>query len=656
MPLRKDRRSTNHNFKMLELIHKNNHANFFTGSNESKDIPVESPSASGGFDHQALPVEDGARIDGEELSFDAPIDQAQRVEVKSIPTVEDSHDDSSSGDSLPRHVAHSSVTEELRVDDFHNYIIPIVSTDYKGLENVDPRLADRIWRLNNLYTVIDEAGNLVRFKLREAQKKLLTGIHYKNIILKARQLGFTTFICIFLLDYALFNQNKQIGIIAHTQGDAGVIFKKVKIAWDNFPQILKDTLKFSTLGDSRAEYEFSNGSVMRISTSLRSGTYQAVLITEFGKLCSRFPEKADEIITGTLPAVPAKGLVFIESTAEGEEGHYYDMVQDSMESKRMHRALTVKDYKFFFFPWFENPSNVVFGDVDIPLEMTEYFDKLERMLEITLSKEQRNWYYLESKLQKFKMKQEHPSTPDEAFLTSGNKLFEGAVVDFQKETYMREPIEVIGDYMIYKRYVKGHLYGLGADVSQGVRRDSSTIVVIDFTTGEVVMTYKSSTIDPVTFAHEIKKAALMYGGCIAAPEANNVGQTTCVQLYSIYPNIYTQVREGTLESVATSKLGWLTTSLTKPKMMYELSEAVADGIIQIPDEGILMEAKKFNKEDTLSVTVGEKTTRHFDLLTALAIAYQMKTYMSRGLADPEDVARAEDHRAQRAGRKVHNYR
>lgn len=588
---------------------------------------------------------------GEEVRFD--FDSGTHPEVVSDSSFLDSHNK----DILPNgNGGKDSDTSTVRTDGFETYVIPIESTDYKGLESIDPRLVDRVWRLNNLYSVIDEEGNLVKFKLRPSQVYLLSNLHYKNIILKARQLGFTTFICIFLLDYALFNQNKQIGIIAHTQSDAGVIFKKVKIAWDSFPKPIKEFLHLQTVGDSKVEYEFSNGSVMRISTSLRSGTYQALLVTEFGKICSRFPDKADEIITGTLPAVPTHGLVFIESTAEGEDGHFHDMAQDAMEAKRVFRSLTVKDYKFFFFPWYQNPADVVRGEVEISGEVNEYLDKMERLCKVTFTTEQRNWYYLEKRIQKGKMQQEHPSYPEEAFLVSGNKLFPGEMVDEQREMYARDPLEVEGDFLIYKRFIKNHLYALGADVSQGVKRDSSTIVVLDLTLGETVLTYKSNTIDPVNFAHDIKKAALMYGGCIAAPEANNVGQTTCVTLNAIYPNIYTQVREGMLESVPTSKLGWLTTTLSKPRMMYELSEAMGDSVLKVCDKGILSEAKKFNKEDTLSIAVNENTTRHFDLLTATAIAFQMRAYASKGLADPEEVARIESRREEKKTGKKNIYK
>lgn len=545
---------------------------------------------------------------------------------------------------------------EVVNDDFSSYIIPIVSTDYAGIEKLDPRLADRIWRLNNLYWVINEDGELIKFKMRPAQEYLLKNLHYKNIILKARQLGFTTFICLFMLDYAVFNKTKQLGIVAHTQNDATIIFRKVKTAWDNFPQAIKEYFKLDTIGDSAAEYQFTNGSVFRISTSLRSGTYQAVLITEFGKICAHWPEKSVEIVTGTLPAVPSKGLVFIESTAEGEDGYYYEFCQDAMEADRMKRPLTVKDYKFFFFPWYQNPANVVQGqNLPITPEVNEYLDKMQSIVKIEFTEAQRNWYYLEKKVQRAKMQQEHPTTADEAFLVSGNKLFPGPIIDAQREKYCVEPIEIQGDFLFYKRYVKSHLYGLGADVSQGMKRDSSTIVVIDFTVGEVVMTYRSNTVDPVTFAHDIKKAAVWYGACIAAPEANNVGMTTCVTLNSIYPYVYTQVREGLTDTSPSNKLGYLSSGLTKPKYMYELGEAMESDELKCPDLGILLEAKKFNKEDALTVLPTEKTTRHFDLLIAAAIAWQMRAYMSRGKADPQDEAEVEQRRerVRSTGRKAY---
>lgn len=530
-----------------------------------------------------------------------------------------------------------------------NSLYPVASTDIEGIESLEPRMADRIWRLNNIYTVVDENGQLVKFKLRPAQEELLKNLHYRNIILKARQLGFTTFICIFLLDFALFNSNKQVGIVAQTDDAAKVIFRKVKVAWENLNPGLKAFLKISTVGDSKTEYEFSNGSIMRIATSIRSATCQALLVTEFGKICARFDGKAEEIITGTLPAVPANGLVFIESTAEGEIGSYYDMVQEAIRLKAEMRPLTMKDYKYFFFAWFQNPANVIAGPaLPIDEKLLEYFKKIEEVTGITLTQAQKNWYWLELKTQKNKMTREHPSTADEAFFSSGNKLFSAEVLDLQK-TYTSAPYRVDGDFKYFRPYVRGHNYGLGADVSSGLKLDHSTMVVIDFTTGEVAMTYKSNQIDPVSFAYDIKKAALEYGGCVAAPESNTIGQTTCITLNNIYNNVYTEVRAGFTETIATKKLGFNTNGNSKPQMMYELSEAVTTGDLKITDFEILQEARKYNKEDSLDTsqekTEDGKTTKHFDLLMATAIANQMKIHTTRGTAPIEDQMKVEERRA-----------
>ena len=182
---------------------------------------------------------------------------------------------------------------------------------------VGSQLADRRWRLNNVYTIADKTGNRIPFRLNWAQAALLDDLHECNLILKARQLGFTTFIQIFMLDACLFNSNIRAGTIAHRLDDARVSFRdKVKFPYDNLPDALKGARPI--IRDSADELVFSNNSSIRVSTSMRSGTLQYLHISEYGQLCSRFPDKAREIRTGALNTVQAGQVVFIESTAEGE--------------------------------------------------------------------------------------------------------------------------------------------------------------------------------------------------------------------------------------------------------------------------------------------------------------------------------------------------
>src|SRR5687767_6904842 len=96
----------------------------------------------------------------------------------------------------------------------------------------DPR-----WRLNNLYFVTDKEGRRTQFKLNWAQLKLLDELHEFSLILKARQLGFTTLIQLIMLDACLFNSNVRAGTIAHRLDDARTIFRdKIRYPYENLPE------------------------------------------------------------------------------------------------------------------------------------------------------------------------------------------------------------------------------------------------------------------------------------------------------------------------------------------------------------------------------------------------------------------------------------
>lgn len=97
-------------------------------------------------------------------------------------------------------------------------------------------LRDRFWRLNNLYFITDKQGKKVRFRMTQEQVDYFQGMHTRNIILKARQLGFTTLVCIVQLDAALFEAAK-CALIAHTLNDAKRLFReKVKYATTACPR------------------------------------------------------------------------------------------------------------------------------------------------------------------------------------------------------------------------------------------------------------------------------------------------------------------------------------------------------------------------------------------------------------------------------------
>lgn len=286
----------------------------------------------------------------------------------------------------------------------------------------EQRLSSPLWRLNNLYYIIDKTGNKTRFQINWAQEELFKNLWHCNVILKARQLGISTFICLLFLDRCLFNSNISAGIIAHTLEDSEMMFRRIKFAYDNLPEALKSARACNI--DRVRELTLSNGSSLRVGTSMRGQTLQYLHISEFGKICAKYPDKAREIITGSLNTLAAGQYCFIESTAEGKEGYFYDLCKAAQAFEQSGDDMSFLDFKFFFFPWWKEQNYRLSTIMTIPLDLREYFKGLEAK-GIQLSHEQKCWYAARYITQGEDMKREYPSTPEEAWQATEAGLYYG---------------------------------------------------------------------------------------------------------------------------------------------------------------------------------------------------------------------------------------
>lgn len=282
---------------------------------------------------------------------------------------------------------------------------------------LDPR-----WRISNLYRIIDKKGRAVAFRPWEEQYEFLENIHLRNLILKCRQRGFTTLMCIVQLDACLFVPNTRAAVIAHKLDDAKVIFRdKVRFPYENLDEGLKVAMPVTQ--DSADTLTLANGSSFRVSTSARSGTLNWLHISEYGKICAQFPEKAREIRTGSFPAAE-NGVITIESTAEGEGGDFHQRSTEAQSLAERGIEPTRKDFKFFFYPWWRAQEyTLARSNVACSPEDAEYFERVEKECGITLTEGQRNWWLNEERNLGGDMKREYPATPKEAF----EQAIEGAI-------------------------------------------------------------------------------------------------------------------------------------------------------------------------------------------------------------------------------------
>ncbi len=383
--------------------------------------------------------------------------------------------------------------------------------DTDALQAIEARLADKWWRMDNLYTIENERGELVPFRLRPAQRRLFEVMHWLNIILKARQMGFSTAIDIYLLDEALFNKSLKCGIVAQDQQAAGEIFRtKIEIPFDHLPGWLKARLpvKSRRSGATGGHILFAHGSSIQVATSFRSGTVQRLHVSEHGKICAKYPAKAKEVRTGSLNTLHAGCVAFIESTAEGVGGDFHAMAMRALEMTRAGQPMTPLDWKFHFFPWWQDtkyraplpPSGLVMSRAQ-----QDYFEAVEAATGCTLDDEQRHWYLLKAAEQGEEMKQEFPSTPLEAFLVSGRRVFNandtlkaegdclppGIVYEMEPVTGKREKVaqpatlDEQGQRSLMNRLLVWELpdpdedYAMGIDIAEGLEHgDRSSLDVV----------------------------------------------------------------------------------------------------------------------------------------------------------------------------------
>lgn len=291
-------------------------------------------------------------------------------------------------------------------------------------EQLKMNLADPFWRLNNLYHVIDEQGADSLFRMRPAQKQFYDDLWYFNIVLKARQLGFTTLIDLMCLDMAITTPNMTCKIIAETKGKAADIFEaKIIYPYEHLPGKLREFCPVQRCSKD-GEVVFGNGSSIKVSVSARSGTCQFLHVSEYGPVCATQPAKANEILTGSLPAVHSGGWCFIESTAMGNSGHFYDLVQRAKAAKLSGRKIEKQEFRLHFFPWHENAEYVANPDnVVIPARLLEYYDELYARHGIELSDEQQAWYAMQEQVYQDKIWSEYPSYADEAFKVANDGAY-----------------------------------------------------------------------------------------------------------------------------------------------------------------------------------------------------------------------------------------
>lgn len=475
-----------------------------------------------------------------------------------------------------------------------------------------------------IFKVKDKKSQAVRYIRNAAQREYVRmrseSPKKKRVIVKARQLGFTTEGGLSMLDKAMSRPYYSGFIVAHTLTDVGKIFQeKIKFPYESLPASIKSL--YSTVRDNSNELRFNNpecfDSYVRVGMSARSTTVEELHVTEAGKIGSD-EKRWRELITGSFNAAQD---ITLEGTAEGLN-YFYDFVTQIQNDQ-------LSEWDLYFFNWTMEqgysvtPPNDTSWIQDYEYLARRYYLCLNPKEMHGLTDAQFYWYYLKVKELKEFIVQEFPFTIEEAFKSSGNTLFTNSDIMRALERTQKEYTTEQG-VTIWQRPGPGIIYTIGIDPATGEGDDSTAISVWRHDTCEQVAEI-SGKINPTETALIAYKLGMYYNEAIVGCEVNGMGIATVNELRKLdYPNLYRR----TLPAADRTKIapsasyGWSTNLQTRPVMIEEFRQMFEEEQIKINSVQLLNQIKTFVRKENGKIEHEEG--KHDDLIFACMIALQTR--------------------------------
>ena len=486
-----------------------------------------------------------------------------------------------------------------------------------------------------------KSAQIVPLKFNNAQQILNAAIkkqmeeqgYVRIIILKARQQGLSTAVGAYLYHRVSQAQAKKAIVVTHHSDSTKALFNMTKRYHENVPEILKPSTSYS----SRKELTFDKlDSSYMVATaggdSIARG--ETLTHTHISELAFWRESTAKDNLNGLLQSVPETQdtAVFIESTANGVSGPFYEMWKGAVEG--------TNGYMPVFIPWFLDPDyrrKVPKGFERTP-EEEEIADKYD------LDDEQIYWRRVKINQNGSDLfKQEYPAVPEEAFLTTGRPVFDPEQIvrrlDQSKGPLHRLALELKewrehpnGELLVYHHLDPGETYYIGADVAMGVRNgDYSVAQVLDSRKRQVAVW--RGHVHPDYFAEVLNYLGRRYNDAKIAVESNNHGLLTVNELYKhwSYPNVYTSVVEDKISDVETPKLGFRTDVRSKPMIIDDLRASLRMKEMELNDKVTMQEMLTYVVKESGKLEAEEGC--HDDTVMSLAIC----NHIHEGVYQPIEV-------------------
>jgi len=493
-------------------------------------------------------------------------------------------------------------------------------------KETEAKIADKIWRMHNLYFIQTKDSRLIPMPLNEAQEDYLRKRKKRNYILKARQLGFSTLGLIDLLDETIYNKNVNTAIIAHEKQKVIKLFEIIKRAYENLPDDPRFKPRVSI--ENRNELYFPDiGSKIYVTIDTRGETVHNLHISELA-----FITNSEQKLAATLESVPKDGMITYETTANGMANYaFQEWNEDNSE------------YEKFFYNWLWDKEYTLPTDRTME-DLVEEYRVLAVQYELmadapekyNLTKGQLNFYLSKVRRHKKLVRQEYPFNAIEAFISSGLGVF--SQTDIAKHDAIPPDMRKWQDCLVWEEPMQGFRYVVGVDSSEGLGQDNAVIEVLNASTGNQAAEYATPNIPPDQLGAYVIEIGKWYNNALVVPEINSSGISLIDHIKTKYYNIYKREVFDKRSKERKEMLGWRTTGTTKPILVNDLEEAVREEYIHVNSEDALKEMQTFVRtSQTGHQGYGAEGSNKDDRVIALGLAYQGIKWQPR-MKKPETVA------------------
>ena len=499
----------------------------------------------------------------------------------------------------------------------------------------------------NFIKIIDNNGDTVPFVLNAEQEQFINEMGKYNIILKGRQIGFTTLSLAYMLYSACTKPDTNYIIMTHHASVSKSLFVKLKKMYKSLPHEKYPNLFPKTLLNNRDELYLQNGSRVIIATAqgedaISGNSFQLIHLSEMAK----YPQDVqEEIIATCIPALAKNesSAIIIESTAFGYNTYQEMFIKAWRDKESVWKAhfyswlakSYIQQFRHTFDEseaWFKANNNgrrMTYDDLDHDeMVLRDKYGATYRQLMF------RRYYIQTNSLEKFR--REFPTTPDEAFMETNKAIFDTAKI-IERLQYVIPPLETKEVYDklpdVLKPYINKNLFiyhlpkpkirhYAGVDVASGQGGDYSTCTIFD-ADGQQVASFYANDIPVYRFAEIVDALGRFFNYAFICVERNSLGLPLLERLRKDYGYL-NLLKQKVFDQKGKRKmqLGFQTTNVTKPIIINDMKEMFELGLINIECVRTLEEMKIY-QEDSKGRMGNKKGKSNFDdMVISVAMACQ----------------------------------